>query len=70
MKFEEESIPYFDLAPRECSSPKQFEDVKVMMNALFSMIFLIIFLLKMIFLYMNHNLGPSGMKKLYTQLKN
>ena len=27
MKFEEEPIPDFELAPRECSSPQPFEDV-------------------------------------------
>ena len=27
MQFEEEPIPYFELAPGECSSPQQFDDV-------------------------------------------
>ena len=27
VQFEEEPIPYFELAPGECSSPQQFDDV-------------------------------------------
>ena len=27
MQFKEEPIPYFELAPGECSSPQQFDDV-------------------------------------------
>ena len=66
VKFEEEPIPDFELAPGECSSPQPFKDVSDDTCS----IFLIKMLLKMIFLHMTNHIGPSGLKKLYKQLGN
>ena len=59
MQFEEEIIPYFELAPGECSSPQHQDDVSDDSLLIF-LIFIIQIFLNIMFLNMNHPQGSIG----------